>query len=98
MKIKFLTFITIILIVLSLITKINAWSSNYWVFGETHKAITTQAFTGITQNEFPDLIKFMDELKNGSNTEAHAPPNQNIPGSSVTSPHRCGCKVNVFTI
>ncbi len=84
---------TFLLIILSGISVVNmssdayAWHT-YWLFGDTHWRITDHAISAVSITEYPDLYKFTEQLRDGSETEAHAPPTLSIPGSSATSPHR----------
>lgn len=63
----------------------KAWHTHP-ALGITHWIIANDAVNFVFSSEYPDLHKFAAELRNGSNTEAHAPPS--VPGSSATSPHR----------
>ena len=53
----------------------------------THDRITQDAIGDyISATEYPDLVRFADELRQGSATEAHAPPS--VPGDDPEHPHR----------
>jgi len=60
-----------------------AWNS---IGPYTHEKITDDAINELSATDYPDLHRFAEELRDGSETEAHAPPG--VDGTSPRDPHR----------
>lgn len=52
----------------------------------THEKITDDAINALSATDYPDVHRFAEKLRDGSETEAHAPPG--VDGTSPTDPHR----------
>jgi len=78
---------TTIVLASLLVLAICGVGSSWWPsFAGTHDKITEDALDDLSASQYPDLLKFADELRAGSATEAHAPPS--VPGSDPEHPHR----------
>ena len=74
---------SITLIVALMVPVAYGWNS----FGPyTHEKITDDAVNAISAVDYPDIHRFVEELRDGSETEAHAPPGVGS-DTSATSPH-----------